>query len=707
LETQYRKTNIEKPMKTLRTALTGILLCWCGIFSFSQTLTRGPYLQKGNQTSITFRWRTNSNCNSRIRIGTSYLAGGAYATITDDATSTQEHTVTVTGLIADTKYFYSIGTSSTVLQSGTDNFFTTLPTATPNRVLKFVAFGDCGKNNATYQSQSLTQWQTFLTANSIEAPDAWMLLGDNAYNAGTDAEYTSNFFNTYGSSILKNHKLYPAPGNHDYANSTTNQDVHSNCPYYSIFDLPSAGECGGYASGKEEYYSYDIGNVHFLALDAYGEESNLRLYDTTGAQAVWVKQDLAANTKKWTIAYWHHPPYTMGSHNSDSETELVNMRFNFIRILERYGVDMIVCGHSHDYERSYLIKGHYGLEATFNSGTMAVSTSSAGYTSNTTCPYVYNSSPANHGTVYVVAGSTGASGSTQTGYPHDALPYSVNDGGVFYFEVNDNRLNAQFIRRDGTIFDKFTIMKDVNKATTYNILTGNSATLTASWPGNYSWNTSATTKSINVTPPLGANNYTVTDNYGCVTDNFTVNVSGTLPLTMTNYSAVLNNDKVNVKWTTATENNTKEFIVERSTAGTTGFQAIGKINAAGESSFARNYFFTDGNPLTGISYYRLALNNLDGHIVYYDVKKITNNNKILEVRQVAGENSSLTLRIETSEADNLQLSVFDISGKEILKDNMVVFAGINTKEIKLKSGNYIWKVKNSRGKIISHPAIVK
>jgi len=694
-------------MRNLSTALIGILFCLLGNFSYSQTLTRGPYLQKGSQTSLVFRWRTNTSCNSRVRIGSSYIAGGAYATIIDDATSTTEHTVTVTGLTNDTKYYYSIGTSSTVLQSGSDNFFTTLPTGTPNRVLKFVAFGDCGKNSATYQSQSLTQWQAFLTANSIDAPDAWMLLGDNAYNAGTDAEYTSNFFNTYGASILKNHKLYPAPGNHDYANSSTNQDVHSNCPYYSIFDLPSAGECGGFASGKEEYYSYDIGNVHFLALDAYGEESNLRLYDTTGIQAVWVKQDLAANTKKWTIAYWHHPPYTMGSHNSDSETELVNMRYNFIRILERYGVDMIVCGHSHDYERSYLLKGHYGLEATFNSSTMAVSTSSAAYTSNTTCPYVYNSTPANHGTVYVVAGSTGASGGTQTGYPHDALPYAVNDGGVFYFEVDDNRLNAQFIRRDGTIFDKFTIMKDVNKSTVYNITTGNSATLTASWPGNYSWSTSATTKSISVTPPLGANNYTVTDNYGCITDQFTVNVSGVLPLTMTNYSVVLNNDKVNIKWTTAIEDNTKEFTIERSASATTGFQPIGKINAAGQSSFARNYFFTDANPLAGISYYRLSLTNLDGHTTYYDVKKITNNNKILLVKQVANDNGSLILRIETSEADNLQLRIFDISGKEILKDHLVVFAGINRKEIKLKNGNYIWELKNSQGKIISRPAIVK
>jgi hypothetical protein len=666
------------------------------------SITRGPYLQSGNQTALTFRWRTNTACDSKVDVGTSF---GSYTISASDATSTTEHTVRVTGLSADTKYWYRIGSTTQSLEAGVDNFFTTAPLSTPNRVLKFVAFGDCGRNSSTYQDQSLSNYQTFLTTNGIDAPDAWLLLGDNAYNAGTDLEYTNNFFGVYGSNLLKNHKLYPSPGNHDYANSSTNQDVHSNCPYYSIFNLPTAAECGGVASGKEEFYSYDIGNVHFLALDAYGEESNLRIYDTTGAQAVWVKQDLAANTKKWTVAYWHHPPYTMGSHNSDSEPELVNMRNNFIRILERYGVDMIINGHSHDYERSYLIKGHYGLESTFNSGTMAVSTSSAAYTSNVTCPYVYNSTPANHGTVYVVAGSTGASGGVQAGYPHNALPYSVNDGGVFYFEVDDNRLNAQMLRRDGTVFDKFTIMKDVNQSNTYNIITGNNVTLTASWPGSYTWNTSATTRSINVTPPAGTNNYTCTDQYGCITDQFTVNVSGTLPISLVDYSVVLNGDKTNVKWSTSSETNSKEFIIERSATTNGNFQVLGKVTAAGQSSVLRNYQFTDPDPLTGTSYYRLSQKDIDGHMQYYDTKKIVNN-KMFSVRQVANENGALILQVKTSEAGHLQIKIFDPSGKEIWRDDVMVNEGTNNREIKLKAGNYIWQVKNSHGRIISQVGIV-
>src|SRR5207244_1446495 len=108
--------------------------------------------------------------------------------------------------------------------------------------------------------------------------------------------------------------------------------------------------------------------VHFVSLDSYGKENSntTRLYDTTGAQITWVKNDLAANTKKWTIVYFHHPPYTKTSHNSDTDPELTAIRQNVIGILERYGVDIILCGHAHGYERSYLLKGYTTDEASFD-----------------------------------------------------------------------------------------------------------------------------------------------------------------------------------------------------------------------------------------------------------------------------------------------------------------------------------------------------
>lgn len=488
-------------------------------------LTRGPYLNMGNATEVTIRWRTDAATNSRVELGTGF---GSYPIVVNDAATVTEHEIRVTGLTADTRYYYRFGSSVQVLQAGTDNYFTTQPPANTTRKMRFAAFGDCGRNDNSFQSGSLSAYLNFVGSNPAEA---MLLLGDNAYENGTDLEYQSNYFNAYSSNILKNHQLFPAPGNHDYANSAARQDDH-NVPYYSIFTNPSNGQSGGVASGTEAYYSWDWGNVHFLSLDSYGEENGgtTRLYDTLGAQAVWVKQDLAANTKPWVVAYWHHPPYTMGSHNSDTETELINMRQNFIRILERMGVDLVLCGHSHDYERSYLLNGHYGNEASFNVNTHTLSSSSGKYdgTANS-CTYKTVNGQ-NHGSVYVVAGSAGADGGVQAGYPHNAMPWSVDDGGMFYFEVEDNRLDAKFIRRTGVISDQFTIMKNVNRSNNLTISAGTPTLLTASWIGNYSWSTGETTRSITVSPLVNTT-YTVTDGLNCITDNFQITVSGTFTRT--------------------------------------------------------------------------------------------------------------------------------------------------------------------------------
>jgi hypothetical protein len=111
------------------------------------------------------------------------------------------------------------------MQGGTDNFFVTVPSVNTTRKLRIAAFGDCGRNDANFQVNTLTQYRNYLSANGVEAADAWLLLGDNAYNSGTETEFNNNFFSAYGSSILKNHKLYPSPGNHDYGFSPTAVDT--------------------------------------------------------------------------------------------------------------------------------------------------------------------------------------------------------------------------------------------------------------------------------------------------------------------------------------------------------------------------------------------------------------------------------------------------------------------------------------------------
>ena len=80
----------------------------------------------------------------------------------------------------------------------------------------------------------------------------------------------------------------------------------------------------------------------------------------------WLENDLLNTTQDWIVAFWHHPPYSKGSHNSDSESYLIDMRENFLPLLEENGVDLVLSGHSHSYERSYFLNGHYGNSNSFD-----------------------------------------------------------------------------------------------------------------------------------------------------------------------------------------------------------------------------------------------------------------------------------------------------------------------------------------------------
>jgi hypothetical protein len=479
-------------------------------------LLRGPYLQVASANGITIRWRTDLATRSRVKYGDQFK---------DDSTLTTEHIVTLTGLQPHTRYTYTIGDFKRQLQGNADNYFYTLPETGKVATYRIGAFGDCG-NNSVNQRNVKQSVLNYLGENYM---DAWLLLGDNAYNSGTDAEFQSKFFNVYKDDLLKKYPMFPAPGNHDYNDQDfpgavkAAQKTHQTA-YYHNFSMPMHGESGGIASNTQAFYSFDLGNIHFLSLDSYGEEaSQYRLYDTLGPQVQWIKRDLEANkNRQWVIAYWHHPPYTMGSHDSDKERELVAIRENFIRILERYGVDLVLCGHSHDYERSKLMKGHYGSEETFSAAQHNLSNSSGLYDgSENSCPYVKDSN--GQGTVYVVTGSSGKLGGTQSAFPHNAMHYSnATEGGASLFEVQGNRLDLKWICADGVIRDKFTIMKEVNQHQVIKAKAGTAITLTASFTGHYKWSNNTTARSITIVPKKGKSTYTVLDKESCIKDTFTV-----------------------------------------------------------------------------------------------------------------------------------------------------------------------------------------
>lgn len=430
--------------------------------AYQAEVIRGPYLQVATPTSMIVRWRTNVYDRSKVRYG---LSPEKLTMQTTDSTLVSEHIIKLSGLKPLTKYYYAIGNlRDENTQADPNNYFYTLPEKGSETLIRIAGFGDCG-NNSINQRKVRDEVVKYLGDNYL---NAWILMGDNAYSDGTDAEFQAKFFNNYQGTLLNKYPLFPVPGNHDYHDfqsaSVTDQ---FKIAYFQNFSVPTQGEAGGTPSNTKSYYSYDIGNVHFLALDSYGpDNTGKHMYDQMGEQAEWVKKDLQANdNKKWVVAYWHHPPYTMGSHNSDTESLLVKIRENFIKILEDNGVDLILCGHSHVYERSKLMKGYFGKEADFDAKKHNLSTSTALYDgSKDSAPYL-KSKTNTSGTVYVVSGSAGAQGGHKETWPHNAMYYSNNEvGGAVMLEIKGNQLDLKWICSDGKIGDHFTMMKDVSKS---------------------------------------------------------------------------------------------------------------------------------------------------------------------------------------------------------------------------------------------------
>jgi hypothetical protein len=410
-------------------------------------LTRGPYLQDSTTNSIVLRWRTSTAENSRVIYGTNFAAPNL---TNNDTTLTTNHIITLTGLAADAKYFYSIGSSATALAGPSANhFFLTHPQPGTTKPLRVWVIGDAGTSNIN-QINVRNAFETFNGTNTLHA---WLQLGDNAYNSGYDYEYQNAVFNIY-TNELRNSVTWPTLGNHETVQSTSFVDTY---PYFEIFTLPTAGEAGGVASGTEHWYSFDLGMVHFICLDSMTADRS-----TNGAMLTWLKSDLAVTTNRWLVAFFHHPPYTKGSHDSDAEAQLGSVRTNFLPILEAGGVDLVMSGHSHCYERSYLINGHQGLSGTFSTASHVIQ-SGGGRDTNGAGVYrkpdgLGEKPIGKRGTIYTVAGSSGQA--TTGTINHPAMFYSALALGSVVLNFSSNRLDAIFLRETGATNDSYTIIKD-------------------------------------------------------------------------------------------------------------------------------------------------------------------------------------------------------------------------------------------------------
>jgi hypothetical protein len=399
-------------------------------------VTRGPYLQRGATQSVVVRWRTDDPTDSRVRYGPS---ADALSFTRSNSIFTTEHEVTLTGLAPGERVYYAVGSSAGDLAGPDAETWYDPPPPGVTRTFRVWILGDSGRPSG---SQARVR-DAYFDYTAGTPTDVWLMLGDNAYEDGTDAEYQAAVFDAFAP-FLRTHVLWPTRGNHERLRSGPHND------YYEFFTLPTGGEAGGVPSGSEAYYSFDYADAHFVCLDSEGT-SRAR----GDAMLAWLEADLAATDRRWIIAFWHHPPYSKGTHDSDTDTRMTEMRENALPILEAHGVDLVVTGHSHVYERSFLLDGHYG-----DSGTFAPSMIEDDGDGRLDGDGPYRKPVArtpHSGAVYVVMGVSYWTAPAPLDHP--VMAESMSALGSFVLDVSAVRLDGRFLDEHGVVRDSFRIEK--------------------------------------------------------------------------------------------------------------------------------------------------------------------------------------------------------------------------------------------------------
>jgi len=362
-----------------------------GLFAAASTVkarslpvfTALPYLQPGPEGRlidgtevVRLAWQTDQRpANFEVRFGRDEacdLSGEIARTERTFAGKSEidsrfNYVATLGRLALGTEYRYRVTCQGETMAEG---YFTTRqPRGT---AIRFVAFGDNAYGEPGERAVAYHAYRAH--------PDFIMNTGDNVYESGLDSEYARYFFPVYnadaaspaiGAPLLRSIPFYTVLGNHDVEakdpvtkHPCADFDAAADAlGYYTNFSFPlngpaappqpttirgSAGRvdnfkaCAGDRFPRMANYSYDYGDAHFLCLD-----SNVYVDPASSELVRWIEADLAATDARWKFVACHHPPFNIGrEHYTEQQIRALAPLF------ERGGVDFVLSGHEHNYQRT-------------------------------------------------------------------------------------------------------------------------------------------------------------------------------------------------------------------------------------------------------------------------------------------------------------------------------------------------------------------
>jgi len=371
----------------------------------SPCLLAGPYLGETTLTSVAISWATDAAGASEVRYDPDY--GGVAEAASEEHDGKYWHTAVVVGLEPGATYRYRIYTGGQDLTPWAEAAFSTAPH--PGARFSFAILGD-GRPGGEMDPPSPGALAVAVEMGQ-NAFDLAVHTGDIVYHGGVCdgpgsawEQYIRAYFCLYHD-ILGYTPFYLSMGNHELGGG-----VCGRMAYESVFYLPANAPPGD----EEEYYGFDWGDVHFIALDTNQD------FWPGSEQRDWLESDLTANGQSWTLVFFHHPAYSSGNHGV--RAAVVEY---LVPLFEAHNIDVVFNGHDHHYER--------------------------------TCPILSGmcAGPGEGGVVYIV---TAGAGARLYDASSDWFTEAVTSTHHFMLaDVDGCRLRLQAVDTGGAVFDDYEV----------------------------------------------------------------------------------------------------------------------------------------------------------------------------------------------------------------------------------------------------------
>jgi predicted phosphodiesterase len=377
-------------------------------------LTKGPYLQNPSSTAMTVQWETNVPGDGFVRFGAGEAMDQTAAAVAQDKVADAAESkdkkapkrpaclyrARLTGLKPGSAYRYQVVPSK-------ERPAEALPPAATFRTFPdkpepftFIAYGD---------SRSHPEKHRALAVHFMEHRPLFILHnGDMVSSSSAYDQWGPQYFAPL-QDVINQVPMLMARGSHE-------PDVK---PLLRLFDMPE----------RRMWYAFDGGLVHGVVLDSRKDNAEVLR---------WLEADLAAAKAVWKIAMYHNPSFNLGYHKSDSG------RATFLPILAKYGVDVILSGHSHLYERFkplYMTAPAPRLESPVTAGEGAVTVADV----------------PRHPITFITTGGGGAS--LKSAVQHPLLAKSFKGYHYLVFSVDAETLRLRTLGVDDEELDAMTITK--------------------------------------------------------------------------------------------------------------------------------------------------------------------------------------------------------------------------------------------------------